>query len=81
MRHNFATPGEYLKRRAELGLGVVDFELFTLQGLPSATLKLRSTGQNGECSLGEIAAAAAAAAEVAVGPPDDTTRHYHQQQV
>lgn len=60
-------------------LGVVDFELFTLQGLPSATLKLRSTGQNGECSLGEIAAAAAA--EVAVGPPDDTTRHYHQQQV
>lgn len=79
MRHNLATPGEYAKRRAELGLGVVDFELFTFQGLPSATLKLRSTGQNGECSLGEIAAAAAA--EVAVGPPDDTTRHYHQQQV
>ncbi|EAL17689.1 hypothetical protein CNBL2040 [Cryptococcus deneoformans B-3501A] len=48
MRHNFATDGDYTKRREEAALGVVDFELFTLQGLPFATLKLRSTGQNVE---------------------------------
>lgn len=77
MRHNFATDGDYTKRREEAALGVVDFELFTLQGLPFATLKLRSTGQNGECRFGTIAAAAA---EVAVEPPGDTARHSYQQQ-